>query len=281
MHGPVRIERVEVSVVCEGYAPLELSDEMPGAEVDWDAERARHPWAFVGEDAWPWHVHAFALRTPTGLVLVDAGVSPFPPVRPWAEHTSLEEALRIAGADPADVRLVVHTHLHADHAGGSVVDGEPRYPNAVHVVHPADWSRSVGADHPNWARGAMQRPFEVGMVDLATEDHEVWPGVRVVHAPGHTPGHRSAVLRDGEMSMLFTGDLLHTPIQVASPEHPSNHDVDADEACRSRVRLVQQARAEGWIVSVSHCPPVRAGGSVRLGRGAFAEGLMPEAARRG
>jgi glyoxylase-like metal-dependent hydrolase (beta-lactamase superfamily II) len=252
MHEPIRFGDVEISVVCEGYAPLELSDEMPGAEVDWDAERARYPWAFVGEDAWPWHVHAFALRTPTGLVLVDAGVSPFPPVRPWAEHTSLEEALRIAGADPADVRLVVHTHLHADHAGGSVVDGEPRYPNAVHVVHPADWSRSVGADHPNWARGAMQRLFELGMVDLAPEGHEVWPGVRVVHAPGHTPGHRSAVLRDGETSMLFTGDLLHTPIQVASPEHPSNHDVDADEACRSRVRLVQQARAEGWIVSVSH-----------------------------
>ncbi len=60
MHEPIRIGRVEVSVVCEGYAPLELSDEMPGAEVDWDAERARYPWAFVGEDAWPWHVHAFA-----------------------------------------------------------------------------------------------------------------------------------------------------------------------------------------------------------------------------
>ena len=41
MHGPNRIGRVEVSVVCEGYAPLDLSDEMPGAEVDWGAERAR------------------------------------------------------------------------------------------------------------------------------------------------------------------------------------------------------------------------------------------------
>ena len=252
MRGAIRIGRVEVSVVCEGYAPLELSDEMPGAEVDWDAERARHPWAFVGEDAWPWHVHAFAVRTPTGLVLVDAGVSPFPPVRPWAQHTPLEEALRIAEADPAEVRMVVHTHLHADHAGGSVVDGEPRYPNAVHVVHPADWSRAVGRDHPNWARGAMQRLFELGMVDLAAEDRAVWPGVRVVHAPGHTPGHRSAVLQDGDRSMLFTGDLLHTPVQISRPDYPSNHDVDADEACRSRVRLVVQARAEGWIVAVSH-----------------------------
>jgi glyoxylase-like metal-dependent hydrolase (beta-lactamase superfamily II) len=251
-HHSIRIGRVEVSVVCEGYAPLELSDEMPGGEVDWDGERARYPWAFVGEDAWPWHVHAFAVRTPTGLVLIDAGVSPFPPFSPWAEHTPLEEALSQVEVDPAEVRVVVHTHLHADHAGGSVVDGDPRYPNAVHVVHPADWSRPMQSEHPNWARGAMQRLFELGMVDLAAEDREVWPGVRVVHAPGHTPGHRSAVLQDGDRSLLFTGDLLHTPIQVARPEHPSNHDVDADEACRSRVRLVGQAAAEGWIVSVSH-----------------------------
>jgi glyoxylase-like metal-dependent hydrolase (beta-lactamase superfamily II) len=52
--------------------------------------------------------------------------------------------------------------------------------------------------------------------------------------------------------MLFTGDLLHMPIQVPRPEHPSNHDLDAGEASRSRVRLVGQAQAKGWTVSVSH-----------------------------
>jgi glyoxylase-like metal-dependent hydrolase (beta-lactamase superfamily II) len=98
----------------------------------------------------------------------------------------------------------------------------------------------------------MQPLFELGMVDLAAEDHEAWPGVRVVHAPGHTPGHRTVVLDEDDRSMLFTGDLLHTPIQVSRPDRRSNHDVDADEACRSRVRLVRQARDEGWIVAVSH-----------------------------
>jgi glyoxylase-like metal-dependent hydrolase (beta-lactamase superfamily II) len=74
----------------------------------------------------------------------------------------------------------------------------------------------------------------------------------VAHSPGHTPGHRSVVLDDGDRSMLFTGDLLHTPMQIARPEHPTNHDVDADEASRFRVRLVERAREEGWIVAVSH-----------------------------
>ncbi len=252
MHEPIRIGDVQVSVVCEGYAPLDLADEMPGADVDWEAERARHPWAFVDERSWPWHVHAFALRTPGGLVLVDAGVSPFPPIRPWAEHTPLEEAFTLAGADPAEVRMVVHTHLHADHAGGSVVDGAPRYPNAVHIVHPADWSHFEGLEGGYTARGAMQRLLELGMVDLDAEDREVWPGVRVVHTPGHTPGHRSVVLMGGDGTLLLTGDLLHTPIQVARPDSPSNHDVDPVEGCRSRVRLVEQARDRGWTVAVSH-----------------------------
>jgi glyoxylase-like metal-dependent hydrolase (beta-lactamase superfamily II) len=187
MHEPLRLGRVEISVVCESYAPLELSDEMPGAEVDWDAERARYQWAFVGEDAWPWHVHAFALRTPTGVVMVDAGVTPFPPVRPWAEHTPLEEALGIAGVDPAEVGMVVHTHLHADHAGGSVVDGDPRYPNAVHVVHLADWSRSMGPDHPNWARGAMERWSSSGWSISASRTVRSGPASAWCIRPGTRP----------------------------------------------------------------------------------------------
>ena len=47
---------VEVAVVCYGFAPLDLADECPGHDVDWTAERARHPWAFHGAASWPWHV---------------------------------------------------------------------------------------------------------------------------------------------------------------------------------------------------------------------------------
>ena len=87
MHAFVRVGRVEISVVCEGSAPLDLADELPN--VDWAAERRRYPWCFVDDRSWAWHVHAFALRTPTGLVMIDTGVSPLSPIEPWAEHTPL------------------------------------------------------------------------------------------------------------------------------------------------------------------------------------------------
>ncbi|HZD79569.1 MAG TPA: MBL fold metallo-hydrolase, partial [Actinomycetota bacterium] len=137
---PIRVGEVEVAVVCEGFAPLPLEEELPGQDVDWAGERTIHPWAFVDERTWAWHVHAFALFTRAGVVMVDVGLGDFPPYRPWAEQVDPEAALASAGVRPGDVRAVIHTHLHADHAGGAVVAGRPRFPNAVHHVHPADWS---------------------------------------------------------------------------------------------------------------------------------------------
>jgi glyoxylase-like metal-dependent hydrolase (beta-lactamase superfamily II) len=253
-HPSVRVGEIEIAVVCEGYAPFDVAGEMPGADVDWKAERARHPWSFHDERSWAWHVHAFALRTPTGVVMVDAGLSPFPPAEPWAVHESLERALEDRGVDPAEVRMVIHTHLHADHAGGAVVEGEPRFPNATHAAHPADWAFFEGQDdlEEYAARGAMQRLADLNLLDLRPEDREVWPGVRVVHSPGHTPGHRSVVVGDGADVLLLTGDLLHLPYEVANPSAPSSHDEDVEQACRSRGRLLDEARTEGWRVGVTH-----------------------------
>ena len=250
MHALLRVGRVEIAVVCEGYAPLDLADELPN--TDWAAERERYPWCFHDDRSWAWHVHAFALRMPNGLVMIDAGVSPLSPIEPWAEHTPLEDALATARVEPSDVKMVLHSHLHADHAGGSVVDGEPRFPNAVHVVHPADWSHFERGGSSYNARAPMERLRELEMLDLGPDDREVWPGIRVAHAPGHTPGHRAVVLEDGDDTVLFTGDLLHVPVQIARPGERGNHDVDADEAARSRARLSGQARERAWAVAVSH-----------------------------
>ena len=136
-HAPFRLGDIDVVTVCEGWAPLALTDEAPGNTVDWQAERAAHPWAFSGDEHWRWHVHAFLLRTPSGDVLVDTGVGDFGPYAPWAEEAGPAAWAQI---DVAAVRHVVLTHLHADHAGGTISgDGSPRFPNARYHAHPADW----------------------------------------------------------------------------------------------------------------------------------------------
>lgn len=254
-HEPaIRVGGVEVVALCDGWAPLPLEGECPGRRVDWEAERVHFPWAFAGEGAWAWHVHAFLLRTAHGLVLVDTGIGALGRP-PYDVVGRIREELRSTGVATSDVRHVVHTHLHADHAGGACgPDGSPTFPNAVHHVHPADWTFFEGADDEDdfQGRSAMASLRDAGSVDLRSTDREVVPGVRLLHSPGHTPGHRSVLLGGDGDRLLLAGDLLHLPIQVAHPDWDSAHDVDAMLGVASRRRLLFRAETEGWRVGVSH-----------------------------
>ena len=255
-HGSFTLGRYEVTPLCDGWAPLPLSDEVPGIDVDWDAERARFPWAFPEDDpaSWAWHVHPFAIRRPDGVALVDTGIGHFG--RPPFDVTShLDAELDAVGIAPADVRDVVLTHLHADHSGGVCrPDGAPRFPNARHHVHPADWEFFAKERTPDdfTGRFAMSAIEDAGLLDLDASDHQVTDGLSLRHAPGHTPGHRVVQLEEGNDVLLLTGDLLHTTPQIRHPSCRSNHDEDAAVAAEQRALIVEAALANGWNVGVSH-----------------------------
>jgi glyoxylase-like metal-dependent hydrolase (beta-lactamase superfamily II) len=256
-HEPLAFGPFEIVTLCDGWAALPLAEEVPGENVDWDAERRRYPWAFPtdGGEGWAWHVHAFLLRSPDGLVLVDVGIGHLGPPR-YQVTGRIDDELRAVGVAHEDVDHVVYTHLHSDHSGGACrPDGTPRFPNARHHVHPDDWA-FFGAPRtpPSFTgRFAMAALEELGMLDLDPLDREVAPGVRVAHAPGHTPGHRVVII-DGEEEdvLLLAGDLLHVPPQVVHPEWTSDHDEDPVAACEARARWVEDARSQGWLVAFSH-----------------------------
>lgn len=126
-------------------------------------------------------------------------------------------------------------------------------------MHPADWEAFAAdpvireEDGQRYdARGVLTPLAEEGRVALDAADGEVCAGVSVIHTPGHTPGHRSVVVRSGEDALLLTGDALHIPTQVAHPDWASSHDHDPEEASRSRIAILGRAAEAGWDVGVSH-----------------------------
>ena len=251
---PLRAGSVEVSAMCQGHARLLLNEECPGRDVDWEAERARHPWAFHDERSWPWHVHGFVARGPWGVAAIDTGVGAYPPYRPWAGRSgrTAEAAYEELGVETAEVGLVVLSHLHADHAGGVWAGDGPRFANARVVLHEADLAFFSDRHEPYAAVPEMQRLHELDLLDLDPADREVAPGLRVVHTPGHTPGHRSIVLEAGDDRIVITGDLLHIPIQAAHPEWSSSHDEEPEAGAASRTALLRRAASEAWLVGVPH-----------------------------
>lgn len=180
-----------------------------------------------------WHIGTPCLLVDTdqGLVLVDTGLglhdyeSPSGLVQFYQadlgiHHTPEETALRRVermGIPPQDVRHIVLTHLHFDHAGGL-----PDFPWAsVHLHrrevesfrHPKTWverfayDRKDAAHQPNWV-----------LYDQPTEN---WLGFEAIPLPfspqmyliplfGHTSGHCGVAIRDGEGWVLQAADALPT-----------------------------------------------------------------------
>ena len=159
--------------------------------VDWDAERARFPWAFASADHWAWHVRSFLVRSDAVEVLVDTGIGHLGRP-PYDVEGQIDPSLHEAGSSPSSIRHVVHTHLHADHAGGACrPDGTPRFPGVTHHVHDADWRFFVTAtdDDDFEGRSAMTSLEAAGQLSISSDDRTIVEGVRVLHtdtrrAPG-------------------------------------------------------------------------------------------------
>ena len=145
-------------------------------------------------------INTFALVDDDGTVtLVDAGL-PHAPKR-------IRAGLAALGAQPAAVRRIVVTHAHRDHAGGlrrlvtdtgaDVVSHEREAP----YLRDGRSSRFGGGRRQSFRRVTVAEQFFDGTL------LPVAGGLRVIHTPGHTPGHVS--LLHEPTGVLITGDALY------------------------------------------------------------------------
>jgi N-acyl homoserine lactone hydrolase len=151
-------------------------------------------------------VHGFVLKHPrAGAILVDTGVGwPHELIRHWTiVNRRMADALDEHGLSPADVRIVINTHLHFDHCGQNAV-----FKHAPFYVQRTELERARREESltKEWFDFAGAR-FEV--VD---GDAEVAPGVRVMATPGHTTGHQCVVVDGDDGDQLMIGDAAYTSI---------------------------------------------------------------------
>ena len=158
-----------------------------------------------------WPVHGFVVTRDGDAVLVDTGVGgPQQALDDWrVVNRSVADALAELDLSPADIGLVINTHLHFDHCGQNAV-----FKQAPAYVQRAELSRAQREETElyEWF-GFMNARFE-----LLDGDAEVLPGLEVIATPGHTPGHQCVVARTGEGAFdLLIGDAAYTPRVYADP----------------------------------------------------------------
>jgi len=164
-----------------------------------------------GVDGRDWPVHGFVVTHPGGAVLVDTGVGgPEEVLNDWrVVNRSVADALAGLDMTPADIGLVINTHLHFDHCGQNAV-----FSHAACYVQRAELDRAQREEPElyDWF-GFMNARWE-----LLDGDAEVLPGLSVITTPGHTVGHQCVVVQsaDGGPDLLI-GDAAYTPHQYAGP----------------------------------------------------------------
>jgi N-acyl homoserine lactone hydrolase len=152
-------------------------------------------------------VHGFVVSDGSTAVLVDTGVGgPQHLLDDWrVVNRSVADALGDLDMSPADISLVVNTHLHFDHCGQNAV-----FTHAPIYVQRAELARAQVED-PELAAwfGWMNARWE-----LLDGDTEILPGLSVLSTPGHTAGHQCVVV-DG--TNVLIGDAAYTSALYANP----------------------------------------------------------------
>jgi N-acyl homoserine lactone hydrolase len=200
----------------------------------------------------PLPIFAWLIEHPDGIILVDTGETAqsmkpgyFPRWHPYfrlAVRTDVRPAEEIGpqlsklGIAATDVRTVVMTHLHTDHAGGL------RYfPQSEILVAQGEYERAAGFKgrangYPSNRWPAWFNPAHIKFMQMRPEPFGPFAeslkvtragDVTIVPTPGHTPAHVSVVVQDGAETTFLAGDVSYTQdlllrqrIDGVSPDEP-------------------------------------------------------------
>jgi glyoxylase-like metal-dependent hydrolase (beta-lactamase superfamily II) len=201
--------------------------------------------------------------------------------------TQLEDALATAGFLPADIRWVINTHLHFDHAGGNTtmdpeLEDDPRrhvrptFPNATYVVQRGELDFARQANERTRA-SYLPHNFEpvaaAGRWKLLEGDGDVVPGISVRLTPGHVPFHQAVLVRDRGETAAFIADLIPTTAHLPLP-WIMGYDLEQLRTLESKRRLLADAVAGGWRLVFEHDIAVAAGVPVADGKSVALRDVM-------
>ncbi len=176
-------------------------------------------------------IYAWAIEHPEGIIVVDTGETArtsepdyFPPWHPYyrsavrmdvAPEQEIGPQLRQIGIEPEQVRTVVLTHLHTDHAGGM-----HHFPDSEILVSSEEYRGAQGLlgrlqgylPHrwPEWF-SPTPIPLEPRAFGPFRNSYTVTEAgdVVVVPTPGHTPHHVSVIVKTEGVSYFLAGDTSY------------------------------------------------------------------------
>lgn len=263
-HRRFRIGDFEVTTILAGTTPREDPQGIFGMNVSPEDFAAVSRANFLSTDVSQFFFTPTVVNTGSELVLFDTGL----------DGAAITGALASAGYTPDQIDIVVLSHMHGDHIGGLMTDGQPTFANARYVTGQAEfdfWAASGNAGFD-----ANVRPMADSMSFLAGGG-DVVSGITAMAAPGHTPGHMVYRLDSAGAGLVIFADLANHPVwSLARPDWEVRFDADKAQAAASR-RTVLGMIAADRIPAIGYHMPFPALGYVDTGTDGAEFRWVPEA----
>ena len=163
------------------------------------------------------------------------------------KDTAFMDGLKRSGLTPNDIDFVMCTHLHVDHVGWNtkLENGRwvPTFPNARYLFSKIELDYWLAEN----AKGAIPPivdsviPIvEAKACDIVTSDHQLSDLVTLMPSPGHTIDHYAVAIGKGRHDAVFTGDLIHSPLQALYPELTMRVDYNPAQGAASRRAFLER-----------------------------------------
>ena len=222
----------------------------------------------------PLPIYVWVVEHPEGAIVIDTGETAkamqpgyFPSwqiyFRTIREAVTPEQEigpqLRAIGLDPTDVRWVIMTHLHTDHAGG--LGHLPK--SEILVMRSAyETAKGFGGQVRGFLPQHWPQWFKPKLLDLEDKPFGSFPmsfalthagDVTIVPTFGHTPAHVSVILQDAAMTYFFAGDASYTQ-QLMLDQHVDGVAPNENAAKQTLGRVRGFVQATPTVYLPTHDP---------------------------
>ena len=204
------------------------------------------------------HVHPFLIESAGGLLLLDTGIGQ----TDREGRLLLHDNIRRAGFDPDDIRYVLLSHLHKDHASGMVIEHNGRlrlaFPDAEYVVQRGEWEDAYSGKSESYKTEIFDVLQRSGNLVLVEGDGILNNEIRYAVSGGHTPYHQVFHIETGGEHYFFGGDEAPEPEQFFR-QFAAKYDYDGRKSMALRQQYWEQGCAEGWVFLMYHSTNIAIG----------------------